>query len=61
MPGAFGLPDAAQNREAQFFSCGANSLKYKAKMGQSVLAAQSIWLHLEDGCSCETRLRDENR
>lgn len=61
MPGAFSLPDAAQSGKAQFSSCGADSLKDKAKTGHSVLTAQSIWLGLEYGCSCETRLRDENR
>ena len=61
MPGVFSLPDAPQSGKAQFSSCGADGLKDKAKMGQSVLTAQSIWSGLEYGCSCETRLRDENR
>jgi len=61
MPGVFSLPDAAQNGKAQFSSCGGDSLKDKPKMELSVLTAQSIWLGLEYGCSCETRLRKENR
>lgn len=60
MPGAFSLPDAAQSGKAWFFS-GGDSPKDKTKMGQSVHTAQSIWLGLQCGCSCETRLRDENR
>lgn len=54
------MPDAAQSGKAQF-CCGPCSLKDKAETGQSVLTAQSIWLGLEHGYSCETRLRDKTR
>lgn len=57
MPGAFSLPDAAQSGKARFFS-GGNSLEDKTKMRESVHTDQSIWLSLEHGTSCETKLRD---